>query len=103
MREKSNDPAAALSILKIIDGYNITAKLLIDTKIGKSLTAIKDEPDADRPTADDPETLKELTKMKAYLKNKWQSIHAAYKNKLKQQMNTSSRPPVPTEDRPQQA
>ena len=41
--------------------------------------------------------------MKAYLKNKWQSIHAAYKNKLKQQMNPSSRPPVPTEDRPQQA
>ena len=35
-------PATALSILKVLDRKAITAEHLIETKIGKSLTAVSD-------------------------------------------------------------
>ena len=37
-----NDPEKALKLLKVLDRKGITAKMLLETKIGKSLTAVND-------------------------------------------------------------
>ena len=48
LRAKKDEPADALKILKILDRKQVTAKLLIDTKIGKCLTAVNEEPDPEK-------------------------------------------------------
>ena len=64
-----------LKLLKVLDTKLITAELLIDTKIGKALTAVNDTPEA----SNDASLLDEVTKMKEHLKNKWKQVHAKYK------------------------
>ena len=71
MSKISNDPKSALSLLKLLDTKKITAQLLISTKIGKSLTKVNDQPDPERPTADDPRILSDVAQMKEHLKRKW--------------------------------
>ena len=66
-------------MLKILNGKAVTAKHLIECKIGKALTAVNDQPDPTRPSEDNPELLAELTRMKLHLKNKWKKVHAEYK------------------------
>ena len=80
LRAKKDEPADALKILKILDRKQVTAKLLIDTKIGKCLTAVNEEPDPEKASLATVEHLKEVVKMKEHLKTKWKKIHAEYKN-----------------------
>ena len=68
-------PEKALKLLKILDSKAITGQLLIDTKIGKSLTAVSDKPDPIREIPDDPELLRSITIMKDSLKTKWLAVH----------------------------
>ena len=82
LRKNKDDPSIALKLLKILDGKRITAELLIDTKIGKALTAVNDSPEGGR----DLEQLKEVTRMKEHLKNKWKQVHALYKSKQKEKL-----------------
>ena len=74
----------ALSLLKALDRKAITAKHLIDTKIGKSLTAVSDQPNPERAESDDPEVLQQITRMKEQLKAKWMKVHQEYKRKQKE-------------------
>lgn len=52
--------------------------MLIETKIGKALTAVNDQPDPER-VSEDAELLRRVTKMKVHLKHKWTQVHASYK------------------------
>ena len=74
-----NVPEKALKLLKVLDRKAITAQLLIDTKIGKSLTAVSEKEDPERETADDPQLLDAIKKMKEQLKSKWMSVHQEFK------------------------
>ena len=66
-----NDPEKALKLLKMLDGKAITARHLIDIKVGKSLTSVSEKPDPERQCEDTPELLKEVARMKEHLKTKW--------------------------------
>lgn len=77
-------PATALSILKVLDRKAITAEHLIETKIGKSLTAVSDQPNPEREQSDNPEILEQITRMKEQLKAKWMKVHQAYKKRQKE-------------------
>lgn len=79
--KNKNDPEKALKLLKLFDRKEVTARHLIDTKVGKSLTAVNEKPDAERQCEDTPELLKEVARMKEHLKRKWKQVHAEYKNK----------------------
>lgn len=79
--KNKNDPEKALNLLKVLDSKAVTARHLIDIKIGKSLTAVSEVPDPERQCLDTPELLKEVSKMKEHLKRKWKQIHAEYKSK----------------------
>jgi len=59
-------------LLKVLDGKRITAEILIETKIGKALTAVNDSQEDGRACNDTPELLAEVTRMKSHLKTKWQ-------------------------------
>ena len=48
LRAKKDEPEHALKILKILDRKQVTAKLLIETKIGKCLTAVNEVPDPEK-------------------------------------------------------
>ena len=89
-----NDPQKALNILKLLDRKAITGPQLIETKIGKRLTAVSDKPDSERPTADTPELLEEVTKMKDHLKKKWTLVHQEFKSKSKPKVPTQAAPSV---------
>ena len=82
LRKKKDDPSNALKLLKILDGKRITAELLIDTKIEKVLKAVNDRPEEGR----DVEQLKEVTRMKEHLKNKWKQVQALYKAKQEEKL-----------------
>lgn len=99
--KNKNDPEKALSLLKLLDRKKITAQHLIEAKIGKSLTAVNDGPDPERPTADTPELLAKVTQMKEHLKRKWKQVHAEYKaNKAKAAQQSASKPLPQTDSRP---
>ena len=58
-------PEKALKLLKVLDCKAITAKHLIDTKIGKNLTAVSDQANPERDgEADDPAILEQIKQMK---------------------------------------
>lgn len=82
LKKNKDDPSNALKLLKMLDGKRITAELLIETKIGKALTAVNDKTKEGL----DQEQLKEVTRMKEHLKNKWKQVHALYKSKQKEKL-----------------
>ena len=60
----------------MLDSKAITAKHLIETKIGKNLTAVSDQANPEREgEADDPAILEQITQMKDQLKTKWMKVH----------------------------
>lgn len=68
--EKVKDQArSALQILKVLERKKITAELLVETKIGKKLSMVKDD------YADDTKVAGDIILYKAGLKKKWQIIY----------------------------
>ena len=66
---------SALSILKVLETKSLTAEQLVDTKIGKKLSMVKE----DHP--DDVELAGEIKLFKDLLKKKWTNIYKSAKPK----------------------
>jgi len=66
-----NTPVEALKLLKVLDNKTITALLLRDTKIGKRLTAVNENPE----NSSAPELHSQIAGMKEHLKKKWSFIY----------------------------
>jgi len=69
------NPEQSLKLLKVLERKQITYQLLIDTKIGKRLSAVEEKPDAGTDVVEAIKGLKEK------LKKRWTEVYRRTKSK----------------------
>jgi len=73
LEKAKDDGRSALSILKVLEKKSPTSEQLVDTKIGKKLTAVKED------FPEDIELQADIKQLKELLKKKWLHIHKSSK------------------------
>ena len=79
LEKHKHNPHKALQILKILDRKKITPAILEDTKIGKRLAPVIEQPNPEIADSQDTALLKQISEMKSKLKTKWKQVYKQYK------------------------
>ena len=82
LEKVKDDGRSALSILKVLEKKSLTAEQLVDTKIGKKLSSVKEE------HPDDVELAEDIRLFKDLLKKKWTNIYKASKAKREETLSS---------------